>query len=310
MKHWTPRIADAVDAGARRRSATDRRARARAPLLAASRSAATATGSRRPSAAARDLVFIESWHDHEPFIDVVAERVARHRRARRLHRAQPARSGSSPRATRTSDQLLETSRLVAERAGRRDAGRSPSRARARPESPGSARTSSTSSTACTPRASARSSSRRSGSSPTTWRSSGTSTWKRGEGSRARPRARPHRVPERRSGVHARPRRARGAGLERVDANRGSVSTRSCPDWPTLLELAPDLHFKHYTIAEAHLPGEVLVEPGGLSTRGGCPLRRPRPQRLQRRAHRPARRRRSAGHPLVRARRVVEVGPPQ
>ena len=36
------------------------------------------------------------------------------------------------------------------------------------------------------------------------------------------------------------------------------STRSCPDWPSLLEVAPDLHFKHYTIAEAQLPGEVLV----------------------------------------------------
>ena len=42
------------------------------------------------------------------------------------------------------------------------------------------------------------------------------------------------------------------------------ATRSCPDWPTLLELAPDLHFKHYTIAEAQLPGEVLVALGGLS----------------------------------------------
>ena len=37
-----------------------------------------------------------------------------------------------------------------------------------------------------------------------------------------------------------------------------MSTRTCPDWPTLLEIAPDLHFKHYTIAEARLPGEILV----------------------------------------------------
>ena len=37
-----------------------------------------------------------------------------------------------------------------------------------------------------------------------------------------------------------------------------MSTRSCPDWPTLIEVAPDLHFKHYTIAEARLPAEVLV----------------------------------------------------
>jgi len=34
------------------------------------------------------------------------------------------------------------------------------------------------------------------------------------------------------------------------------STRSCPDWPSLLEVAPDLHFKHYTLAEARLPAEV------------------------------------------------------
>ena len=37
-----------------------------------------------------------------------------------------------------------------------------------------------------------------------------------------------------------------------------MSTRSCPDWPTLLDVAPDLHFKHYTVGEAHLPAEVLV----------------------------------------------------
>jgi hypothetical protein len=37
-----------------------------------------------------------------------------------------------------------------------------------------------------------------------------------------------------------------------------MSSRSCPDWPTLLELAPELHFKHYTIAEVQLPGEILV----------------------------------------------------
>jgi hypothetical protein len=36
-----------------------------------------------------------------------------------------------------------------------------------------------------------------------------------------------------------------------------VSTRSCPDWPDLLERAPDLIFKHYTVAEAQLPADVL-----------------------------------------------------
>lgn len=42
-----------------------------------------------------------------------------------------------------------------------------------------------------------------------------------------------------------------------------MSTRSCPDWPALLEVAPDLHFKHYTLAEARLPAEVLINLPGI-----------------------------------------------
>jgi hypothetical protein len=38
-----------------------------------------------------------------------------------------------------------------------------------------------------------------------------------------------------------------------------MSSRTCPDWPLLMELAPDLQFKHYTVAEAHLPGEALMK---------------------------------------------------
>jgi hypothetical protein len=37
-----------------------------------------------------------------------------------------------------------------------------------------------------------------------------------------------------------------------------MSSRTCPDWPELTELAPDLQFKHYTVAEAQLPVEVLT----------------------------------------------------
>ncbi len=37
-----------------------------------------------------------------------------------------------------------------------------------------------------------------------------------------------------------------------------MSMRSCPDWPSLVEVAPDLHFKHYTVGEARLPAEVLA----------------------------------------------------
>jgi len=38
-----------------------------------------------------------------------------------------------------------------------------------------------------------------------------------------------------------------------------MSSRSCPDWPTLMELAPDLQFKHYTVAEAQLPAAALAQ---------------------------------------------------
>ena len=37
-----------------------------------------------------------------------------------------------------------------------------------------------------------------------------------------------------------------------------MSSRMCPDWPELMELAPDLQFKHYTVAEAKLPAEVVA----------------------------------------------------
>ena len=46
-----------------------------------------------------------------------------------------------------------------------------------------------------------------------------------------------------------------------------MSTRSCPDWPELLELAPDLHFKHYRVAEAQLPAEALVNLADVSLDG-------------------------------------------
>ena len=37
-----------------------------------------------------------------------------------------------------------------------------------------------------------------------------------------------------------------------------MSSRSCPDWPDLMEIAPDLQFMHYTVAEAQLPVDVLT----------------------------------------------------
>jgi hypothetical protein len=37
-----------------------------------------------------------------------------------------------------------------------------------------------------------------------------------------------------------------------------MSARTCPDWPKLMELDPDLQFKHYTVAEAQLPADSLA----------------------------------------------------
>lgn len=36
-----------------------------------------------------------------------------------------------------------------------------------------------------------------------------------------------------------------------------MSYRTCPEWPALMELAPELQFKHMTVADAHLPFEAL-----------------------------------------------------
>ncbi|MDQ2984751.1 MAG: hypothetical protein M3R70_12660 [Actinomycetota bacterium] len=37
-----------------------------------------------------------------------------------------------------------------------------------------------------------------------------------------------------------------------------MSSRACPDWPALMEVAPDLQFRHYTVAEARLPADALA----------------------------------------------------
>ena len=44
-----------------------------------------------------------------------------------------------------------------------------------------------------------------------------------------------------------------------------MSYKTCPDWPALMELAPDLQFKHMTVHDAQLPFEVVAKiPSGLS----------------------------------------------
>jgi ferrochelatase len=115
MKHWQPRIAEAVDAALAGGAET-----IVGLVLAPHYSRLSIAGYRERLEGAlegrADLVFVESWHDHEPFLEVLAERVrgfeghvvfTAHSLPERI-----LRDGDPYR-----DQLLETSRLVAERAG-------------------------------------------------------------------------------------------------------------------------------------------------------------------------------------------------
>jgi len=115
MKHWRPRIAEAVEAalavGAERVVGV---------VLAPHYSRLSIAGYQERVEEAlqgrAELVFVESWHDFGPFLDVLAERVrgfdghvvftAHSLPERILQDGDPYR-----------DQLLETARLVAERAG-------------------------------------------------------------------------------------------------------------------------------------------------------------------------------------------------
>jgi len=36
-----------------------------------------------------------------------------------------------------------------------------------------------------------------------------------------------------------------------------MSYKTCPEWPALMELAPDCQFKHMSLSDARLPFEVL-----------------------------------------------------
>ena len=60
-----------------------------------------------------------------------------------------------------------------------------------------------------------------------------------------------------------------------------MSSRTCPDWPDLMELAPDLQFMHYTVAEAQLPVDVLTSDLARLARRRRDLLRPRAPRLLR-----------------------------
>ncbi len=42
-----------------------------------------------------------------------------------------------------------------------------------------------------------------------------------------------------------------------------MSSRTCPNWPDLMEIAPNLQFKHYTVGEAQLPTDAVVQLEGV-----------------------------------------------
>ena len=153
MKHWTPRIARRGRGRARGGRGDDRRARARAALLAAvdrRLPRAARGGARRPRRAAvrREL----------------ARRAGASSSCSRTASAARTRTSSSPR-TRLPARILDEGdpvpgrscsrprRLVARTRGARATGRSASSPSRRPASPGSARTSSTTSRRSTRRAS-------------------------------------------------------------------------------------------------------------------------------------------------------------
>ncbi len=118
MKHWQPRIAEAVEAALAGGADT-----IVGLVLAPHYSRLSIAGYRQRLEDAlggrAELVFVESWHDHEPFIDVLASRVrgfdghvvfTAHSLPERI-----LRDGDPYR-----DQLLETAQLVAARAGLSD----------------------------------------------------------------------------------------------------------------------------------------------------------------------------------------------
>jgi ferrochelatase len=114
MKHWTPRIAGAVD------QALEGGAERIVGLVLAPHYSGISIGGYRDRVedavdGRGELVMIESWHDHKPFVEILAARVGEtHAHVVFTAHSLPARilDEGDP----YKDQLLETSRLVAERA--------------------------------------------------------------------------------------------------------------------------------------------------------------------------------------------------
>jgi ferrochelatase len=118
MKHWRPRIAEAVEAALAGGAGT-----LVGLVLAPHYSRLSIAGYRERFEQAlkgrAELVFVESWHDHGPFLDVLAERV-RGFDGHVVFTAHSLPERILQDGDPYCDQLLETSRLVAERAGLAD----------------------------------------------------------------------------------------------------------------------------------------------------------------------------------------------
>jgi protoporphyrin/coproporphyrin ferrochelatase len=112
MKHWRPRIADAAE-----RALAGGADTVVGLVLAPHWSELSIAGYRdqlEPALAGRaELVFVDSWHDDPAFIDVLADRV----RGTDAHVVFTAHSLPARAEPIYQQQLLETSQLVAERAG-------------------------------------------------------------------------------------------------------------------------------------------------------------------------------------------------
>jgi ferrochelatase len=115
MKHWTPRIADAVEAALAGGADT-----IVGLVLAPHYSALSIKGYRDQLERALDgraeLRFVETWHDDDAFVDVLADKV-RGTTAHVVFTAHSLPARILDMGDPYKDQLLETATLVAERAG-------------------------------------------------------------------------------------------------------------------------------------------------------------------------------------------------
>src|SRR5213079_398932 len=114
MKHWTPRIADAAE------SALATGARTVVGLVLAPHYSRLSIAGYRAQleealAGRAELVFVESWHDDEGFVDFLAARV-RGTRAHVVFTAHSLPARILDDGDPYQDQLLETAQVVAERA--------------------------------------------------------------------------------------------------------------------------------------------------------------------------------------------------